>query len=346
MRLAAQAKGGFYPTPPRVTDLVAQLIYAPIGPRRNQTEQTLRLLDPCCGSGDALAQLAGDLRGRSSQPVETFGVELHQERSTEAAERIDRVLATDLFRCSIANRAFGLLLLNPPYDHDGEQKRTEHAFLTQCSRYLAPDGLLMFIAPRRRLSVSARYLASHYRRLGCWAFPEPERELFDQVVVIGERKSEPTPDLQAERELTQWVEGELEPLSTVRYPLYDAPPSPAGEILFTTRTVDPEAGSAEARRSGLWQSPVVTDALWSVEDARTRPVMPLRRGHLAILVAAGFLDNRQLEAGDSRILVKGRTRKELVLVEDTLDKEVYRERLATTVTALDLETGEITEIDA
>ena len=74
--------------------------------------------------------------------------------------------------------------------------------------------------------------------------------------------------------------------------------------------------------------------------------MPLRRGHMAMLVAAGFLDNLVLEAEGRRILVKGRTTKEMILVEDTPQKEVYRERLSTTVTALDLDDGEITDIAA
>ena len=74
--------------------------------------------------------------------------------------------------------------------------------------------------------------------------------------------------------------------------------------------------------------------------------MPLRKGHMAMLVAAGFLDNLCLESDDQRILVKGRTSKEFVLVEDTEDKETYRERLRTTVVSLDLEDGQITDIAA
>ena len=50
-----------------------------------------------------------------------------------------------------------------------------------------------------------------------------------------------------------------------------------------------------------------------------------------MLVAAGFLDNLVLEAEGRRILVKGRTTKELVLAEETENTEVYRERLRTTV---------------
>ena len=46
-----------------------------------------------------------------------------------------------------------------------------------------------------------------------------------------------------------------------------------------------------------------------------------------MLVAAGFLDNLKLEADGRRILVKGRTSKEMVLAEETEETEVYRERL-------------------
>ena len=110
--------------------------------------------------------------------------------------------------------------------------------------------------------------------------------------------------------------------------------------------MDPVAAAAEARRSGLWAKPEITDALWPAGAARTRPLMPLRRGHMAMLVAAGFLDNLCLEAGDRRVLVKGRTTKESVLVEDTPEKEVYQERLVTTVVALDLGDGGIEDIAA
>ena len=47
--------------------------------------------------------------------------------------------------------------------------------------------------------VSAKYLASYYYKLQCWAFPEPEREAFDQVVVFGYRQAEPHLDEEAER---------------------------------------------------------------------------------------------------------------------------------------------------
>ena len=345
MRLAAQAKGGYYPTPERVVDLIADLIHTPSGYYYRERE-TVRILDPCCGAGDALQRLAERIDRPNSMPIETYGVELHRDRADEAEKRLHRTLASDLFQTSIANGAFGLLLLNPPYDWDSEDKRVEHAFLTQTTRYLAESGLLVFIVPRQRLSYSARYLSTHYGRLQCWAFPDPEREVFDQVVLFGYRKSDPVPDAQAEGMVMEWSVGQPEPLRSARHTEFSPATAPSGDILFTTRTVDPAAAAEEARRSGLWTNTDITDSLWPAGDARTRPLMPLRRGHIAMLVAAGFLNNLALEAGGRRMLVKGRTSKEMELVEDSPEKEVHRERLNTTVVALDLDSGEIADIAA
>ena len=344
MRLAAQAKGGFYPTPPRVVDLVAQLLYGARG--RARSADTLRILDPCCGAGDALAQFAGLLRDRSAVPVETCGVELHRERAEQAAHVLDRALACDLFATSIANNAFGVLLLNPPYDWDKEDKRVEHAFLTHTTRYLTDGGLLLFIVPKQRLAVSARYLSSHYRDLRCWAFPNPEREVFDQVVLVGRRKGEPSPDPYAEEQVREWAFGEPEEFSYQslsrlrpaggsrrRHPLRHPHRGPAG-------------GGGRGQEDRAVGQPGGQGLPLARRGPRTRPLMPLRRGHMAMLVAAGFLDNLVLEADGRRILVKGRTTKEMVLAEETENTEVYRERLRTTVVALDLDGGEITDIAA
>ena len=345
MRLAAQAKGGFYPTPDRVVDLIAELIHTPTG-YYHRDRDTLRILDPCCGAGEALAQLAERLDRPNAMSIETYGVELHRDRAEDAARRLDRALAADLFATSIANGAFGLLYLNPPYDWDQKDKRVEHAFLTHCTRYLADGGLLINIVPRQRLAVSARYLSTHYGRMRCWAFPDPEREVFDQVVLFGYRKTDPVPEAHAEKRVLEWSFGESETLRSHPYPEFSPPTTLSGDILFATRTVDPVAAAAEARRTGLWASTEITDTLWPARDNRTRPLMPLRRGHMAMLVAAGFLDNLTLEADGRRILVKGRTSKEMTLVEDSPQKEVHRERLKTTVVALDLDDGEITDIAA
>ena len=78
MRLAAQAKGGFYPTPEKVVDFIATLIRAPAG-YYYRNREVIRILDPCCGAGEAVAQLGERLTQDNTMPIETYGVELHTE---------------------------------------------------------------------------------------------------------------------------------------------------------------------------------------------------------------------------------------------------------------------------
>ncbi len=331
-----------YPTPPRVVEYVRSLLFAPVRYGRNRND-IVRLLDPCCGPGDALRQLANSINRHVT--VETYGVELHTERAQEAAEQIDHALSSDLFRCSIANRTFNLLWLNPPYDWDREDKRVEQAFLTHCSRYLEPDGVLVYIIPRAQIATSARFLTTNYRRVRTWSFPEPEVEQFDQVVVIGLRKPQPRPDARAMRDLVQGID-ELAPLSHDLTAEYDIGMSQPGPVMFTTRVIDFSKAVTEARKRGLWTQDEITEAFWPPTDATARPLMPLRKGHLAMLVAAGFLDNLELETPESRVLVKGQTKKEMVLVEEGETHDVYREQLRTSVVTLDLDSGRIERIEA
>ena len=51
-----------------------------------------------------------------------------------------------------------------------------------------------------------------------------------------------------------WSFGDPEEFSPRPYPVYDPMVTPAGDILFATRTVDPLAAVAEARKTGLWAS--------------------------------------------------------------------------------------------
>ncbi len=97
MRLAAQAKGGGYPTPEKVVDFIATLIRAPAG-YYYRNREVIRILDPCCGAGEAVAQLGERLTQDNTMPIETYGVELHTDRAEEAASRLHRTLAADLFQ--------------------------------------------------------------------------------------------------------------------------------------------------------------------------------------------------------------------------------------------------------
>ena len=83
--------------------------------------------------------------------------------------------------------------------------------------------MLVFIVPRQRLAVSARFLAAHYTRVRCWAFPDPERDAFDQVVLMAIRRTEPSPDGYTEAQIKEWAEGEPDTLTLSQYPVFTPP---------------------------------------------------------------------------------------------------------------------------
>lgn len=338
MRLEGVAKAGYYPTPPSVVERVAALIR----PGSHSSRQAVRLLDPCCGTGAALRQLGGSVGG------EMYGIEIARDRGDEAHTAINHVICGSAFAVRLAHGAFSCLWLNPPYDHDDESKRLEHAFLTTMTRALCLGGVLVFIVPQRRLAVSARYLAAHYSRFSCYRFPDPEYADACQIVLLAVKRQGAVATRDQQSTLEAWVAQplpELPPVGTVE-PLYDLPHLPAGPVLFASQIFDPQAAAEEARRSGLWANAALADRLWPAEERRVRPLMPLRRGHLAVLIAAGFLNNILLEAAGRRVLVKGRTCKEAIPFEsDDPEVEIEREVLRTSVVALDLRTGRFEVIE-
>jgi hypothetical protein len=301
----------------------------------------VRLLDPCAGGGEAAATLARTLG------AESYGIELNAERAAAARARLDHVLATSAFSVRLAHGVFSCLFLNPHYADDGEKRRLEHAFLTSLTRALCPGGVLVFLIPQRRLAVSARYLASHYAGFAAYRFPDPEFAAFQQMALLATRKPQPALDPAAQAQLEAWSDGTLAPLPDAPTgPLLYLPALPRGEVLFAPLFFDPAQAAAETRRRGVWAQPALAEQLWPPDERPVRPLMPLRKGHLALLIAAGLLNNVLLRQGPKRLLVRGRTHKEFLDIEnDDETTQVEREVLRTTVVVLDLTTGALEVID-
>ena len=117
-------------------------------------------------------------------------------------------------------------------------------------------------------------------------------------------------------------------------------------MLFSAYAFDPALAASEARRSGVWAHAALIERIWPPEERTVRPLMPLRRGHLAVLIAAGFLDSVVLESQGRRLMVKGRTYKVWIDAHSPdPNVEVQREVLRTTVTVLDLRSGELQVVD-
>ena len=82
MRLAAQAKMGYYPTPASVVPFIKDFLI-------RTGKGNIRLLDPCAGEGTAFNQI-GEMLG-----AETYGIELDKERGNIAKENLTQCLVTD-----------------------------------------------------------------------------------------------------------------------------------------------------------------------------------------------------------------------------------------------------------
>ena len=349
MRFGSQMKGGFYPTPEAVTTHISEHIFPHAQRVRGRKISPLvaeyKVLDPCCGEAEAITLLAENMREDNEYAVKTYGIELQQERSEISKAALDNFISGDFFNTMIANNTFSVLFLNPPYDEDAEEKRMEHQFLVRATRYLVADGILIYIIPKKRIFLSAKYLSAHYNRLTVWYFPEPEREDFDQVVIFGVKRQRPVNDEAGAQQLIRAARGTPPSLYELNAH-YFAPTVANGEIMFDSTAMDPLELSLEARKSGLWNRPAITEKLWPAEIMKSIPLMPLRRGHMALLIAAGFLDNLVLTHPEdgTRILVKGRTTKAMINIQDDDDMTVDQEQMKTTVVSLDLTTGEIVDI--
>ena len=322
MRLEGQSKAGFYPTPLPVARLIGSCLVSDGRPH---------LLDPCCGPGEALG--AVDLAMQSRGRAITHGVELEQERAAEAEETLEMVLQGDSLKAR-ASGSYGVLYLNPPYDQ-ADGKRLELTFLWHWRRALMPGGVLVYVVPEKYLPEYEATLTAQFDDLRIFRFPGEHYEPFKQVVVFGVKRPyagtpERLPDIQ----------GEL----TAGCCTYTVPESVSPPQLYLTGQ-DPALLVREAQEKGCWKR--AWDALSPADPQAFRPLMPLRKGHLALMMASGLLNNCVIEGDGRRLLVRGRVRKEVVEYDERDSKgtkHVERDIIKTEVTALDLDTGQLIEI--
>ncbi|NUM33671.1 MAG: methyltransferase [Candidatus Brocadiae bacterium] len=307
MRPAASIKMGFYPTPSTVVNKIKTFLQFPQG--------KVSFFDPCCGEGIAVKELA---EGKNAV---TYGIELDQARAEAAKQNLDFVISGDFFQTKISNNAFSLMLNNPPYFSDGIE-RQELAFLRNTIRYLQPQGILIFIISQHRLDEKiAKVLSLHFENIQVFAFPQDEYEAFKQIVILGSKKQSSEPDLPKLQELLRIPDSmvaEIPETPLLSYPV----PETQLITIFKSSVVDVLELQKFLAKSTLWNR---------LENSHrklygsNRPPLPLRTGHLALVLASGYLDGEVGEGGNLHI-VKGRVFKETKENTEVLDKElIHRE---------------------
>lgn len=284
MRLAGQAKGGFYPAHPEAIKLIAEQVKPPpLGKR-------FTILDPCMGKGAALKQWAEHL----ACPMEdVYGVELSESRAAEAKALLPdaKLLApASFFGIAASFKAVSFAWVNPPFDDEiGGGERVESMFLHRATQLLVPGGVLCLVCPEHvaKKDEVLDLLYAQYEKLKLVRFPEDFRP-FGEVAILGVRRKEPSTERDFNRE-DDYV--------------YQVPGGRVLQRWCKTDLTEDEYDQA------LAASPLRRHLLPPADIKKPEPPLPLRKGHVAMLLSAGHLDGLVRPEGEPAHVVRGTARK-------------------------------------
>lgn len=344
MRLAGQAKMGYYPTPENVTPIIAKYL-------KRKREGLVRILDPCAGMGTAVKDIGEGLH------AETYGIEVDLNRGNQAKEALTRCLVTDYQNTRISHGAFSLLWLNPPYDWSArgsdieKSERYERTFLRDCICYLGSKGILVYLIPQKRLDGPiARMLSYRFEEIGVYRFPEEAYKAYRQLVIFGVLKGKPEKDDSVAEHLKRCGNQAIDiphlPIDPPR--IYEIPLSPVrSDFVFRTSEIDPNELDEEIQKQGLFeQLCTMTMPLRMCE--KIRPIMPLRIGHLAQIVACGFINGTVWDKDKKNpLLIKGITKKDVrhsVEIDGEREKHIETDVIKIIIHAFNRE-GELLTIE-
>jgi hypothetical protein len=286
----------------------------------------------------------------------TYGIELDHDRATEARQRIHHLLWGDaLVEMRISPGAFGLVYLNPPYDYslepDARAQRLEALFLARFKDVLQKDGWLVLVVPYTVLAACAPVLARYFTDLQVYAFPEEEFHSFHQCLVLGQKRFLVSMAKAAK------VEQELVCLTGMAPEIFLATAPPLAHCTeqliipeakqpctFTCSRIDPREAIPLVRRSGLLEDLLIHDLAPGLCHS-IRPLAPLKNGHLALMLAGGYM-NGEIEQDGRRLVIKGvvhKTETIHAIAENTSGDTMVttRDQYQPTVKAIDMATAEL-----
>lgn len=294
-RLMNSVRMGYYPTDPENVQHLLRGIRFPSG-------VTTNLLDPCCGCGKALRQIA------DGNNCYTYGVELDEHRAEEAQSRLHRVGMGSFFHSRMSMEAFHLLFLNPPYltvlTEGGGKTRNEKRFLAESVRYLMYGGLLVCVIPYYRLTADiCRILADNFEDISVWRFTDSEFARFKQVVVLGKRVKRRDGEALA-AELERWaVSPESIPIIAEIPPeRYALPP-----VLRTVGTFKGERFNERELERQLTHSASfrrLLEGRRELDRTEKHPLLPLSIGQIGLVGGSGMING--LVDCDTPHIIKGR----------------------------------------
>lgn len=331
-------KNGYFPTDELSIGRILEMLDVDGG--------SMRMIDPCCGEGIALAECANYAREAGAN-VFSAGIEFNAERAQHAKTLLDHVVHADINDCSVSSSQFNLLWLNPPYGdritdqvvRDPSQQgrdRWEKYFLSRTLPALAFGGLLIYIIPHY---VIDRHLAKQLARcldsLSVYRLPEDQ---FKQIVVMGYRR-------RTEGQSNNHAVNLLLDVANDRNAARVLPEIPDCTYRVSTLTPGMQRKAVEIR-SHLPTVELVSEVmaahpcLWSDFSnhfrqrtlVKRRPARELSPWHLSLMLAAGQVSGVVSAPSGRQLLVKGATHKEKevsVEFEENADGNMEEKRILT-----------------
>ena len=324
---------GYVRTPDDEVGRIIDLI-APEGPG------PLRVVDPCCGQGLALAAMRRAIEERDGIEVVTFGTEADHERAEEAQRRVDHCLWAPYQDARWNEGSMDVMLLNPP--HAGGE--LELQFLREMQDTLRPNGLLFYIIRQRNLNghIAAR-LAGHFDVLTVYPCLPDNFQAYDQIVVVASKRGKRRMDKGVKAQLRaigrQATDGEDSQMLLTEPPLGDAAlwgyrgmpfevKAPGGGRFYLRhREAKPEELAADAKRFGARTGRWWRDRMEASRQLKSSTLLPLRDTQIANLLFLGFADNREFELEGRRYLFRGQTHLDKTDVTSERDQAEGRTRV-------------------
>jgi predicted RNA methylase len=178
VRIQARLKLAYYPLPEAEAVRIRRFLEFPY--------REPSILDPCAGTGAALAAITAATSARR------YAIELDTYRASQARNLCHEVIHGSAFDCHSPVESFSLLYLNPPYDFEvgeGKNGRMERLFLEHCFRWLKPGGVLVMVVPFDQIYDCRGVLTPHFRDKAIYRLIDPESVQYKQAAVFGVRRT-------------------------------------------------------------------------------------------------------------------------------------------------------------
>jgi hypothetical protein len=193
-------------------------------------------------------------------------------------------------------------------------------------------------------------LSYRFEEINVYRFPEDAYKSYRQLVIFGVLKGKPEKDeSRAEYLKSCGSQGMTIPHLPADPPnIYEIPLSPSRpDFVFRSKEIDPNELGEEIQRHGLFdQLRTMTTPLRMCE--KIRPIMPLRIGHLAQILACGLMNGPVWDKEKQNpLLIKGITKKEVthtVEIDGDCEKHIETDVIKITIHAFNRE-GELLTIE-